>query len=608
MRLLLFNLATDTDDPILGFTTRWIWALAERVKFIHVVTMRAGKVSLPNNVRVYSVGKEKGYSELRRAVEFYRHLFRILREDRIDACFSHMIPIFTILAAPVLKARRIRIVTWYAHPSLTWILKLAHHLSDRMVASVATAYPYRHNKLTVIGQGIDTELFSPNGEVSPEDPPIILCVGRLSPVKDHPTLLRAAWLLRQGWSKPFRVVIIGGPAVPQDESYVRSLHGQVKELGIEDVVYFEAPAPMTSLPSWYRRCAVYVNMTPTGSGDKVVWEAMACGKPCLVANEGFKESLGEYADRFLFCYSDPKDLAERLKWTLSLSHDKRSCIGTYLRRQVIAMHSLGRLAQNLVETCGIQKTPATGFKKQKDYNRLSDYYLLTRTFLYIVKRLHRETVEHFAPHLTGLLLDVGSGYAPYRPLFTNARKYIALDQAWDRNPNIVADVQALPIVTRVADSLVCAEVLEHVVDPDKVMEEIARTLKLGGTLLITAPMSWNLHYAPYDFRRYTCYGLRQLLERHGFELIETRRIGGLFSLVGSRLVDGMAMELYRRLKSLPRCLRHSLILCYSIPASLVFLALARIGDNFEKSDAIAWAVLARKTDSDKPSGASHKGL
>jgi hypothetical protein len=122
MRLLLFNLATDADDPILGFTTRWIQALAKQVEFTHVITMRAGKIEVPENVRVYSVGKEKGYSEPRRVVEFYRHLFHILREDRIDACFSHMIPIFTVLAAPVLKVKKIPIVTWYAHPSLTWVL------------------------------------------------------------------------------------------------------------------------------------------------------------------------------------------------------------------------------------------------------------------------------------------------------------------------------------------------------------------------------------------------------------------------------------------------------------------------------------------------------
>ena len=84
MHLLMFNLATDADDPILGFASGWIAALAKRVEVVHVITMRAGRVDVPGNVRVYSVGKEKGYSEPRRAAEFYRHLIRVLRRDHID--------------------------------------------------------------------------------------------------------------------------------------------------------------------------------------------------------------------------------------------------------------------------------------------------------------------------------------------------------------------------------------------------------------------------------------------------------------------------------------------------------------------------------------------
>ena len=227
MRLLLFNLAMDADDPILGFATHWVSALAKRVESIHVITMRAGRMDLPDNVQVWSVGKEKGYSEPHRAAEFYRLLFQVLRAERIDACFSHMMPLFTVLSAPLLKIRGIPIVTWYAHLSVTRILKAAHWLSDKMIASVPTAYPYKHDKLIAIGQGIDTKLFSPNEESVVEPCPLILCVGRLSPVKDHLTLLRAAWLLRQGSNQHFRIVLVGGPAASRDEAYVRLLHEKI---------------------------------------------------------------------------------------------------------------------------------------------------------------------------------------------------------------------------------------------------------------------------------------------------------------------------------------------------------------------------------------------
>jgi glycosyltransferase involved in cell wall biosynthesis len=311
--------------------------------------MRAGRLEVPDNVQVYSVGRELGYSEPRRAVAFYRHLFKIVRQHHINICFSHMIPIFSILAAPILKAKGIPLVTWYAHPSLTLTLKLAHYLSDRMVTSVATAYPYKHNKVTVVGQGIDISLFTPERSASPEAPPLILCVGRLSPVKDHPTLLRALHLLRQRWPEPFRAVVLGGPTGVQDQLYMQSLHEQIRSLGLQGLVSFESPVPMAALPSWYERCSVLVNMTPTGSGDKVVWEAMACGRPALVANQGFAETFAEYTDRLLFRHGDAGDLAERLQWLLSLRESERLRIGASLRTQTIRLHSLEGFASRLID-------------------------------------------------------------------------------------------------------------------------------------------------------------------------------------------------------------------------------------------------------------------
>lgn len=347
MRLLLLNLAVDSDHPIWGFATMWIEALAKRVGFVHVITTRVGRLAVPSNVRVYSVGGEKGYSRLRKVATFYRHLERVLREDRIDICFSHMIAVFSVMAAPLLKVRGVPLITWNAHPSLTWTLRAAHHLSDSMVTSLSAAYPYRADKLTVVGQGIDTSLFAPDGR-APDDRPLILCAGRLSPVKDHPTLLKAVSLLRQRWPQPFRVVILGGPAQRSDEAYIASLHDTVRAMRLEDIVRFEPPVAPGELPGWYRRCTIHVNMTPVGFGDKVAFEAMSCGRPCVLANVDFHETLGPYADTLLWRYRDPEDLAAKLMTVLDMSPAARQEMGLYLRQQVICLHSLDQLADRLV--------------------------------------------------------------------------------------------------------------------------------------------------------------------------------------------------------------------------------------------------------------------
>jgi glycosyltransferase involved in cell wall biosynthesis len=107
--------------------------------------------------------------------------------------------------------------------------------------------------------------------------------------------------------------------------------------------------PMAHLPFWYQRCAIHVNLTPKGFGDKVAWEAMACARPCLVANEGFRATLGKYAECLLFRHGDADDLAKRLLTLLEFSLTEREQMGHYLRDQVIHMHSMDRLAECLVE-------------------------------------------------------------------------------------------------------------------------------------------------------------------------------------------------------------------------------------------------------------------
>ena len=86
MRLLVFNLATDVDDPILGFTTHWIRALARRVEAVQVITMRAGRLDLPNNVRVDSVGKPMNAQQA--TLENYQDLIWALIDTK-EFLFNH---------------------------------------------------------------------------------------------------------------------------------------------------------------------------------------------------------------------------------------------------------------------------------------------------------------------------------------------------------------------------------------------------------------------------------------------------------------------------------------------------------------------------------------
>jgi glycosyltransferase involved in cell wall biosynthesis len=343
--ILIFNLLTDVDDGVLGFTTRWINEFARVVPRVSVITMYQGRLEVPGNVSVYSAGRERGWSQPRRALQFYRLLERTLREDRVDMCFSHMMPLFSWMAGPLLQAQRIPLVTWYAHPNLTWSVRAADALSDRMVTSVPSAYPYRRQKLSVIGQGIDLQQFW----VDHADRDfVILCAGRISRVKNHFTLLRAFRKLLDSTSQPLRLVIVGAKSGGDAEMYFGELLREVTTLQIASSVEFLPPMPQRELVRRYQRCLVHVNLTPAGFGDKVAWESMSCGSVCLVGNPDFLETVGVLRAHLLFHHTDVDQLAQLLGYWVHASAEVRQQAGLYLREQVARLHSVGGLVEKIL--------------------------------------------------------------------------------------------------------------------------------------------------------------------------------------------------------------------------------------------------------------------
>lgn len=149
----------------------------------------------------------------------------------------------------------------------------------------------------------------------------------------------------------------------------------------------------------------------------------------------------------------------------------------------------------------------------------------------------------FAPMLKGQLLDVGCGTKPYKEMF-NVDAYIGLDidTEGSRKRGIadhLYDGTSFPFSDSSFDSLLCNQVLEHVFNPDEFLQEINRVLKSGGKLLLTVPFVWDEHEQPYDYARYSSFGLRALLERHGFAILQHEKLGAdattLFQLANAYL-------------------------------------------------------------------------
>lgn len=344
LRLLWFNLVTDADAPNLGFTSEWINALAPHCETIDVITMRAGRLELAPNVRVHSLGVELGFSETRRAARYYRTLWSLLRGGRHDACFAHMQPLFAAMGAPLLRLHGIPLVLWYAHRSVTLRLRLAEWAATRVVTASAESFRLPSSKLSIIGHGVDTQRFAPAPQ--PADQATVLSLGRIAPVKRLETLVAAMSRLReQGLVCRLRLV---GEAYPQDRGYERKLRRQVETCGLGSCVEFAGAVARADVPGELQRAQVMVNLSETGSLDKAVLEAMACGTPVITANEAFVPLLAPWGDQLLAPPDDAEALAGRIASLLALDDKRRASLGSELRQLVLREHSMQHLVDNLL--------------------------------------------------------------------------------------------------------------------------------------------------------------------------------------------------------------------------------------------------------------------
>lgn len=151
-------------------------------------------------------------------------------------------------------------------------------------------------------------------------------------------------------------------------------------------------------------------------------------------------------------------------------------------------------------------------------------------------------LKNVLPHFKGKVLDIGCGQSPFKFLLSpSTAQYIGIDivdaEKFDyRNPDITQfDGENIPFEDGYFDALICTEVLEHVEKYQKLIEEMYRVTKKGGSGIVTIPWSARYHYIPYDFFRYTPSSLKTMFSQFG-EVQITARGTDAVSIVSKMIV------------------------------------------------------------------------
>lgn len=172
------------------------------------------------------------------------------------------------------------------------------------------------------------------------------------------------------------------------------------------------------------------------------------------------------------------------------------------------------------------------FNTLKAYYRRQMFYpgpfgVFVNPYYFARKNLVRGIAD-ISVNIGGKLLDVGCGSKPYRELFdVESYRGLDIDSSIVRARGIADDVydgNNFPYLDESFDVVLCNQVLEHVFNPNEFLLEINRVLNKNGKLILTVPFVWDEHEQPYDYARYSTFGLVALLEKNGFKIITHKKL------------------------------------------------------------------------------------
>ena len=337
MKLLIITQKVDINDDNLGFFHDWLKKFASLAD-IDVIANYVGKYKLPENAKIYSLGKENGAGKIIKILKYQWLLLKLL--PKVDGVFFHMCPEYVLGAGLLTKIFRKKTLLWYTHKSVNWKLKLAEKLVDKIFTASQESFRLPSEKVEVTGHGIDIDKFKSKISNLKSDGKLkIITAGRIAEVKNLHLLMEAAEILRNKGFNNFEIKIAGAPIWESDKKYFEKLKNLIKEKKLDGIIKFVGSISNKDIAEFYQEADLFVNFSDTGSLDKAILEAMACGLKVLTSNEAFKDILKEenITDK------NPENIANKI---ISLSKNQSS---SSLREYAAKNHSLDNLIDKMVK-------------------------------------------------------------------------------------------------------------------------------------------------------------------------------------------------------------------------------------------------------------------
>jgi glycosyltransferase involved in cell wall biosynthesis len=337
MKLLILTQVVDRTDTALSFFHSWIEAMAPKFERIDVICLKEGEYDLPGNVRVYSLGKEGGRSRIKYVTRFYRYIWH-LRGD-YDAVFVHMNQEYVLLGGWLWKLMGKHVYLWRNYHAGNWGTDIAALFCTKVFCTSAFSYTAKYKKTVLMPVGANLSAFTP---AAPAPSASIVSFGLIVPPKRIEIIIDALGILAKRGVN-FVADIVGDP-LPQREPYRIQLKTQVENLGLQERVRFAPGVPNREAVHVFRAHQIFINASPSGMYDKMLFEAAASG--CLVlASSG---DWARIADKRLTFDGTAESLANALQTLFALPESEKSHLREH-GAELAHSQSLEILAQRLSE-------------------------------------------------------------------------------------------------------------------------------------------------------------------------------------------------------------------------------------------------------------------
>ncbi|PIS04804.1 MAG: hypothetical protein COT81_04625 [Candidatus Buchananbacteria bacterium CG10_big_fil_rev_8_21_14_0_10_42_9] len=348
MKLLMVTRKVDKGDALAGFSYTWVKKIAQHVNDLKVICLEKGNTEgLPDNVKIYSLGKEGNNSRFARFKLWNKYCLKHVSE--VDGIFCHQNPEYTIAMWPYALLRRKKIISWYTHRAVTWKTKLMAMMAAKVLTASVDSFRINTAKKLVVGHGIDLDRFKTSDTKHVDERFNIVTVGRISPTKDYETMILAVKKLVQENDSNIHLSIIGGVPIESQRSYYDALLKIVANHNLRDNISFKGWVPNEKIVDELKKSDLFINLSGTGSLDKAILEAMAARCLVLTSNEAFKDFLPV---TLMVEANNPEALARKISELMRLPTIELENILDSMFQVVSSQHNLDNLVKKIIQQFG----------------------------------------------------------------------------------------------------------------------------------------------------------------------------------------------------------------------------------------------------------------